>query len=162
MNVLRLLSTDQFNTAVFSLVAEAWSSICPRHFRVGKQRLRETRILAMDYLILLLAGACLGSLVKVTDQTFGAAAYTYTIIAVCKSKYSVSHFIRLSLNLLCWFIHTKILIGVRDTCFQRNLGYCFLLKQQTVFFFIQTKIYRGTISNMSDLSLVNLSGCQVK
>ncbi|XP_075670931.1 ABC transporter G family member 24-like isoform X1 [Castanea sativa] len=50
--------------------------------RVGKQRLRETRILAMDYLILLLAGACLGSLVKVSDQTFGAAAYTYTIIAV--------------------------------------------------------------------------------
>ncbi|XP_050250078.1 ABC transporter G family member 28-like isoform X4 [Quercus robur] len=50
--------------------------------RVGKQRLRETRILAMDYLILLLAGACLGSLVKVSDQTFGADAYTYTIIAV--------------------------------------------------------------------------------
>ncbi|XP_059457230.1 ABC transporter G family member 24-like [Corylus avellana] len=50
--------------------------------RVGKQRLREARILAMDYLILLLAGACLGSLVKVSDQSFGAAAYTYTIIAV--------------------------------------------------------------------------------
>ncbi|GMY09255.1 ABC transporter G family member 24-like isoform X1 [Fagus crenata] len=50
--------------------------------RVGKQRLRESRIIAMDYLILLLAGACLGSIVKVTDQTFGAAAYTYTIIAV--------------------------------------------------------------------------------
>ncbi|KAG7998511.1 hypothetical protein I3843_01G262500 [Carya illinoinensis] len=50
--------------------------------RVGKQRLREARILAMDYLILLLAGACLGSLVKVKDQSFGADAYTYTIIAV--------------------------------------------------------------------------------
>jgi hypothetical protein len=105
----------------------------------------------MDYLILLLAGACLGSIVKVTDQTFGAAAYTYTIIAVCKSKNSVTHFIRLSLNLLCGFIHTMILIVVRDTCFQRNLCYCFLLKQQTIFFFIQTKICRGTISNVFDL-----------
>ena len=151
MTVLSDPSTDQFNTALFSLVAEAWSSLCPQHFRVGKQRLRESRIIAMDYLILLLAGACLGSIVKVTDQTFGAAAYTYTIIAVCKSKNSVTHFIRLSLNLLCGFIHTIILIVVRDTCFQRNLCYCFLLKQQTIFFFIQTKICWGTISNVFDL-----------
>lgn len=54
------------------------------HFRVGKQRLRDARIQAVDYLILLLAGACLGSLAKVSDQTFGAVGYTYTIIAVCK------------------------------------------------------------------------------
>ncbi|XP_027366945.1 ABC transporter G family member 28-like [Abrus precatorius] len=50
--------------------------------RVGKQRLREARIQAIDYLILLLAGACLGSLTKASDQTFGAAGYTYTVIAV--------------------------------------------------------------------------------
>uniref|UniRef100_A0A7N0TLJ4 ABC transporter domain-containing protein n=1 Tax=Kalanchoe fedtschenkoi TaxID=63787 RepID=A0A7N0TLJ4_KALFE len=50
--------------------------------RVGKQRLREARIQAVDYLILLLAGACLGSLTTVSDQNFGAAGYTYTIIAV--------------------------------------------------------------------------------
>ncbi|KAG4908110.1 hypothetical protein JHK84_056635 [Glycine max] len=50
--------------------------------RVGKQRLREARIQAIDYLILLLAGACLGSLTKSGDQTFGAAGYTYTVIAV--------------------------------------------------------------------------------
>ncbi|XP_052200261.1 ABC transporter G family member 24-like [Diospyros lotus] len=50
--------------------------------RVGKQRMREARILAIDYLILLLAGACLGSLTKVSDQNFGAPGYTYTIIAV--------------------------------------------------------------------------------
>ncbi|KAL6290698.1 hypothetical protein ACE6H2_008208 [Prunus campanulata] len=50
--------------------------------RVGKQRLREARIQAVDYLILLLAGACLGSLANVSDQTFGAVGYTYTIIAV--------------------------------------------------------------------------------
>ncbi|KDP44400.1 hypothetical protein JCGZ_20080 [Jatropha curcas] len=50
--------------------------------RVSKQRLREAKIQAIDYLILLLAGACLGSLAKVNDQTFGAAGYTYTIIAV--------------------------------------------------------------------------------
>ena len=45
-------------------------------------------MLAMDYLILLLAGACLGSLIKVNDQNFGEDAYIYTIIAVCKSHYS--------------------------------------------------------------------------
>lgn len=50
--------------------------------RVGKQRLREAKIQAVDYLILLLAGACLGSLSKGSDQNFGATGYTYTIIAV--------------------------------------------------------------------------------
>ncbi|KAM5579190.1 hypothetical protein ABKV19_009129 [Rosa sericea] len=50
--------------------------------RVGKQRLREARIQVVDYLILLLAGACLGSLAKVSDHNFGALGYTYTIIAV--------------------------------------------------------------------------------
>ncbi|KAL2326008.1 hypothetical protein Fmac_025066 [Flemingia macrophylla] len=50
--------------------------------RVGKQRLRESKIQAIDYLILLLAGACLGSLTKASDQNFGAAGYTYTVIAV--------------------------------------------------------------------------------
>ncbi|KAF2318496.1 hypothetical protein GH714_008359 [Hevea brasiliensis] len=54
--------------------------------RVGKQRLREAKIQAIDYLILLLAGVCLGSLAKVNDQTFGAAGYTYTIIAVCPAQ----------------------------------------------------------------------------
>ncbi|KAG5080277.1 hypothetical protein JHK86_004342 [Glycine max] len=49
--------------------------------RVGKQRLREAKIQAIDYLILLLAGACLGALTKASDQTFGAAGYTYTVIA---------------------------------------------------------------------------------
>lgn len=53
-------------------------------FRVGKQRLREARIQAVDYLILLLAGACLGTLAKVSDETFGVVGYTYTVIAVCK------------------------------------------------------------------------------
>ncbi|XP_043706528.1 ABC transporter G family member 28-like isoform X2 [Telopea speciosissima] len=50
--------------------------------RVSKQRLREARIQAVDYLILLLAGACLGTLAKVSDETFGALGYTYTVIAV--------------------------------------------------------------------------------
>lgn len=53
-------------------------------FRVGKQRLRDARIQAVDYLILLLAGVCLGTLAKVSDETFGALGYTYTVIAVCK------------------------------------------------------------------------------
>ncbi|KAL7109749.1 hypothetical protein ACP275_06G195100 [Erythranthe tilingii] len=50
--------------------------------RVGKQRMREAKTQAMDYLILLIAGACLGSLTKASDQNFGYGAYTYTIIAV--------------------------------------------------------------------------------
>ncbi|KAK1323780.1 ABC transporter G family member 28 [Acorus calamus] len=50
--------------------------------RVGKQRLREARIQGVDFLILFLAGACLGTLAKVSDETFGALGYTYTVIAV--------------------------------------------------------------------------------
>lgn len=54
------------------------------HCRVGKQRLREARTQAVDFLILLLAGLCLGTLAKVSDESFGATGYTYTVIAVCK------------------------------------------------------------------------------
>ncbi|KAJ0089186.1 hypothetical protein Patl1_32135 [Pistacia atlantica] len=50
--------------------------------RVGKQRLRDARMQAVDYLILLVAGACLGILAKVSDETFGSLGYTYTVIAV--------------------------------------------------------------------------------
>ncbi|KAL5565751.1 hypothetical protein UlMin_028915 [Ulmus minor] len=50
--------------------------------RVGKQRLREARTQAVDFLILLLAGVCLGTLAKVSDETFGSLGYTYTVIAV--------------------------------------------------------------------------------
>ncbi|KAE9593184.1 putative sulfate-transporting ATPase [Lupinus albus] len=52
--------------------------------RVGKQRLREARTQAVDFLILLLAGLCLGTLAKVSDESFGSTGYTYTVIAVCK------------------------------------------------------------------------------
>ncbi|KAF6167787.1 hypothetical protein GIB67_027565 [Kingdonia uniflora] len=50
--------------------------------RVGKQRLRDARLQVVDYLILFLAGACLGVLAKASDETFGALGYTYTVIAV--------------------------------------------------------------------------------
>ncbi|KDP44011.1 hypothetical protein JCGZ_05478 [Jatropha curcas] len=50
--------------------------------RICKQRLREARTQAVDYLILLLAGICLGTLAKVSDETFGVLGYTYTVIAV--------------------------------------------------------------------------------
>ncbi|XP_062221516.1 ABC transporter G family member 28-like isoform X2 [Phragmites australis] len=53
-----------------------------RQYRCGKQRLREARIQGVDYLILCLAGICLGTLAKVSDETFGALGYTYTVIAV--------------------------------------------------------------------------------
>eukprot|EP01018_Ginkgo_biloba_P021263 Gb_15142 [translate_table: standard] len=50
--------------------------------RIAKQRLRESWIHAQDYLILLLAGACLGILSKVNDESFGYVGYTHTIIAM--------------------------------------------------------------------------------
>ncbi|XP_075502266.1 putative white-brown complex homolog protein 30 [Primulina tabacum] len=50
--------------------------------RNSKQRLREAKLQAADYMILLLAGACLGTLSKVKGDTFGYHGYMYTIIAV--------------------------------------------------------------------------------
>uniref|UniRef100_A0A1J3IYZ1 ABC transporter G family member 24 n=1 Tax=Noccaea caerulescens TaxID=107243 RepID=A0A1J3IYZ1_NOCCA len=50
--------------------------------RIAKQRMREAKLQATDFLILLLAGACLGSLIKASDDSFGAPGYIYTIIAV--------------------------------------------------------------------------------
>ncbi|GJV31497.1 ABC transporter G family member 24 [Tanacetum coccineum] len=50
--------------------------------RIAKQRLRESKLQLIDYLILLLAGACLGSITKSSEETFGAPGYTYSIIAV--------------------------------------------------------------------------------
>ncbi|XP_074276383.1 ABC transporter G family member 24-like isoform X2 [Silene latifolia] len=50
--------------------------------RITKQRLREAKLLATDYLILLLAGACLGLISKISDENFGASGYSYTIIAI--------------------------------------------------------------------------------
>jgi hypothetical protein len=41
-------------------------------------------------MILCLAGICLGTLAKVSDETFGALGYTYTVIAVCKYACVVS------------------------------------------------------------------------
>lgn len=71
-----------------SLLTRIWHTLIL--FRVGKQRLREARVQAVDYLILLLAGGCLGTLAKVDDETFGSLGYTYTVIAICKSKRFVS------------------------------------------------------------------------
>ncbi|WOL09862.1 ABC transporter G family member 28 [Canna indica] len=50
--------------------------------RVSKQRLREATAQAVDYLILGLAGVCLGILGKANDSNLGIAGYTYAIIAV--------------------------------------------------------------------------------
>ncbi|URD82215.1 ABC transporter G family member [Musa troglodytarum] len=50
--------------------------------RVSKQRLREATTQAVDYLILGLAGVCLGIITKANDTNLGAAGYTYTVIAV--------------------------------------------------------------------------------
>lgn len=50
--------------------------------RIAKQRLREAKLQATDYLILLIAGACLGAISKISDSNFGASGYSYTIIAI--------------------------------------------------------------------------------
>ncbi|KAI7751350.1 hypothetical protein M8C21_023447 [Ambrosia artemisiifolia] len=50
--------------------------------RVAKQRLRDARVQAADYIILLLAGACLGTMAEVSDVSFGYSGYQYTVIAV--------------------------------------------------------------------------------
>ncbi|KAL7170186.1 hypothetical protein ACSBR2_035110 [Camellia fascicularis] len=68
--------------------------------RVGKQRLREAKMQAADYLILLLAGAALGTLAKVSDETFGALGYTYTVIAICNSHEDAINFSILFIYLL--------------------------------------------------------------
>ena len=59
-------------------------------FRVAKQRIREARLQAVDFLLLLIAGISLGTLAKVSDENFGAVGYTYTIIAFCKFHNSMS------------------------------------------------------------------------
>ncbi|XP_047322682.1 ABC transporter G family member 28-like [Impatiens glandulifera] len=73
-----LRSTDLSNRTTPSVFEQY------RYFigRLGKQRMREVRTQAVDFLILLLAGICLGTLAKVSDETFGATGYTYTVIAV--------------------------------------------------------------------------------
>ncbi|KAK9079316.1 hypothetical protein SSX86_000987 [Deinandra increscens subsp. villosa] len=50
--------------------------------RVAKQRMRDARVQAADYIILLLAGACLGTMAEVSDVSFGYTGYQYTVIAV--------------------------------------------------------------------------------
>ncbi|MED6207119.1 putative white-brown complex protein 30 [Stylosanthes scabra] len=50
--------------------------------RVGKQQLREGKLQAVDYLLLLVAGAILGMLTTANDETFGSLGYTFTVIAV--------------------------------------------------------------------------------
>ncbi|CAN6293402.1 unnamed protein product [Urochloa humidicola] len=50
--------------------------------RVAKQRLRESTQQAADYLILCIAGICIGTISRVRDDSFGVASYGYTIMAV--------------------------------------------------------------------------------
>ncbi|CAN6283386.1 unnamed protein product [Urochloa humidicola] len=50
--------------------------------RVAKQLLRESTQQAADYLILCIAGICIGTISRVRDDSFGVASYGYTIMAV--------------------------------------------------------------------------------
>jgi len=78
---------------LFNLVLKSWTATYQLllniyHCRVTKQRLREAKLLAVDFLILGLAGICLGTIAKLSDKTFGMPGYIYTIIAVCKFWYT--------------------------------------------------------------------------
>jgi hypothetical protein len=50
--------------------------------RVVKQRLRDVRVQLQDYIILLLAGACVGILSNMNDSNLGSSGYYYTLIAL--------------------------------------------------------------------------------
>ncbi|CAM6061208.1 unnamed protein product [Sphagnum tenellum] len=50
--------------------------------RVVKQRLRDVRVQLQDYIILLLAGACVGILSPMNDSNLGSSGYFYTLIAL--------------------------------------------------------------------------------
>ena len=50
--------------------------------RVGKQRFREARLHVQDYIILLIAGACLGVLSNMKDINLGSQGYHFTVIAL--------------------------------------------------------------------------------
>ncbi|KAJ3679883.1 hypothetical protein LUZ60_016161 [Juncus effusus] len=50
--------------------------------RAVKQRLRDAKVQTIDYLILGLAGTCLGMIARLSDTNFGIPGYIYTIIAI--------------------------------------------------------------------------------
>lgn len=49
---------------------------------MGKQRFREARLHLQDYIILLIAGACLGVLSNMKDINLGSQGYHFTLIAL--------------------------------------------------------------------------------
>nr|CAB3494582.1 unnamed protein product [Digitaria exilis] len=57
--------------------------------RVAKQRRRESAQQAVDYLILCIAGICIGTIARVRDDSFGVASYGYAIMAVCHDSLTV-------------------------------------------------------------------------
>lgn len=50
--------------------------------RVAKQRFREVKLHIQDYVILLIAGGCLGVLSNMDDTNLGSEGYHFTIIAL--------------------------------------------------------------------------------
>lgn len=86
-------------------------TILSKCFRVAKQRLREATQQAVDYLILCIAGICIGTIARVRDDSFGVASYGYTIMAVCKSASFV----------------VSVLVNLHN--YQRNKKGCFVMKK---------------------------------
>jgi len=65
------------------MLMQAPAAVC-HVCRLTRQRFRESRVQFQDYVILLLAGACLGPLSNMKDTSLGAAGYFYTLIALGK------------------------------------------------------------------------------
>jgi hypothetical protein len=53
---------------------------------VAKQRFREVRVHVQDYIIMLIAGACLGFLSNMKDANLGSQGYIFTITAIGEGK----------------------------------------------------------------------------
>ncbi len=53
---------------------------------MAKQRFREVRVHVQDYIILLIAGACLGFLSNMKDANLGSQGYIFTITAIGEGK----------------------------------------------------------------------------
>lgn len=76
-----------------------------RACRLAKQRFREARVQFQDYIILLMAGACLGPLSNMKDTTLGTGGYFYTLIALgMPSSRALCHTFHETISIVYFFI----------------------------------------------------------
>jgi hypothetical protein len=93
----------------------------------------------VDFLILGLAGICLGTIAKLSDKTFGMPGYIYTIIAVCKFRYTLV------------FTHTKMLLILTSATTMRAALLCKIAALRS-FSLERLQYFRERESGMSSLA----------